>query len=353
MISIKKYININLIKRYSIPLLLSIFTVCLVIFSSSNFVAAKSGIKLWATSIVPSMFPFFVATELISNTQIPYVLGNVFNSFMKPLFNVKGEGVFALIFGIICGYPMGAKIICNFREQNTLSKTECERLLSFTNNSGPMFILGTVGITMYGNSTIGILLLIVHILSSFIVGFLFSFWKKNEKYNDNCFINKKQGDSKNNINVSNIGEVLSNSVSSSISSIMMIGGFVVLFSVIISILKSSKLLNLFTFMFSPIFKLIRIPTFFIAPLINGLLEITNGISLIASISIKELSINIILTSLLLGLGGLSIFLQVLSIVSKTDLSIKPYIYGKLLHGLISALLTFLFLNFFPFFNFNL
>lgn len=339
------------IKNNMLPILLIFFTIALIVFSSSNLVAAKSGIVLWAASIVPSIFPFFVATELISNTQIPYLLGKLFTPFMKPLFNINGEGSFALIFGIICGYPMGAKITCNLRKQNILKKDECERLLSFTNNSGPMFILGTVGIMMYRNSLIGFLLLISHILSCLTVGLLFRFWKKNKKTADST--NVKQSINYNGIYLSNLGEVLSKSISSSISSIMMVGGFVVLFSVIISILKTSRLLNILTFIISPSLRIINIPSSFIAPLITGFLEITNGISLISSVPIKAISVNIILTSFLLGIGGLSVFLQVSSIVSKTDISIKPYIYGKLLQGLISALYTFLFMRFFPTFNLNL
>ena len=81
---------------------------------------------------------------------------------MKPLFNIRGEGSFAFIMGILSGYPMGAKIAANFRQNNICSKVECERLLSFTNNSGPLFIIGSVGISLFGNSTIGFLLLFTH-----------------------------------------------------------------------------------------------------------------------------------------------------------------------------------------------
>ena len=123
------------LKRYFLPLTLFFFTICLVVFSSSNLVAAKNGLMLWANSVVPSLFPFFVATELLSQTNMPYLLGRIFNKFMKPLFNVSGEGAFAFIMGIISGYPVGAKIACDFRKNNILSKQECERLLSFTNNS--------------------------------------------------------------------------------------------------------------------------------------------------------------------------------------------------------------------------
>ena len=60
---------------------------------------------------------------------------------MRPLFNVPGEGAFPLIMGIISGYPVGAKIVTNFRKNGTVTKEEGERLITFTNNSGPLFII--------------------------------------------------------------------------------------------------------------------------------------------------------------------------------------------------------------------
>ena len=136
------------IKRNFLPLLFLSFTFCLLIFSKTNLPAVKSGLALWANSVVPSLFPFFVATELLMHTNIVSQLGVVFNKCMKPIFNIRGEGAFAFVMGIISGYPVGAKIASNFRKNNICSKEECERLLSFTNNSGPLFIIGTVGILM-------------------------------------------------------------------------------------------------------------------------------------------------------------------------------------------------------------
>jgi sporulation integral membrane protein YlbJ len=151
--------------------------------------------------------------------------------------------------GLISGYPVGSKIAINFRKNNICTKEECERLIAFTNNSGPLFIIGTVGISFFGNSTIGILLLITHILSSFTVGFLFRFWKssKSSSYeykNASPYENKLQT-----ITFSNLGEVLGESISSATSTILMIGGFVVLFSVIISILNASRINECFSFAF--------------------------------------------------------------------------------------------------------
>ena len=177
----KNHFYILKLRQLILPFILILFTICLIIFSNTNLYAAKNGLLLWANSIVPTLFPFFVATELLSHTNFTYYLGKILNKFMKPIFNIRGEGSFALIMGIISGYPTGSKIAANFRLNNICSKEECERLLSFTNNSGPLFILGTVGISMFGNSTIGILLLISHLLASITVGIIFRFWKSNVK----------------------------------------------------------------------------------------------------------------------------------------------------------------------------
>ena len=147
----KFYILAFKIKRNIISLIFLLFVICLIFFSSSNISAAKSGLKLWANSVVPSLLPFFIAIEVLSKTNIPKFFGKIFNKLMKPLFNISGEGSFALIMGILSGYPVGAKIAVNLRENHLCTKEECERLISFTNNSGPLFIVGTVGIWKFSN----------------------------------------------------------------------------------------------------------------------------------------------------------------------------------------------------------
>ena len=203
---------------------------------------------------------------------------------------------------------------------------------------------------MFGNSTIGFLLLITHLLASITVGIVFRFWKHNIKSSTikpTAYVNS------NNISLSNLGGIIGNSISSSINTILLIGGFVVLFSVIISIFQTSQLLNILSNCIKPLFDLFNIPAEFSNGIFSGILELTNGLNIICNIPIKKLSINIIIASFLLGLGGLSILLQVWSTIAKTDLSIKPYIYGKLLHACFSAFYTFLFLRNFTIFNFDL
>ena len=340
-------------KKNFFPLIFISFTLCLLIFSKNNLPAVKSGLSLWANSVVPSLFPFFVATELLMHTNIVSQLGLILNNYMKPLFNVRGEGSFAFIMGIISGYPVGAKIATNFRKNNICTKEECERLLSFTNNSGPLFIIGTVGILMFKNTAIGILLFITHILACISVGIIFRFWKKNKQSELYNLKNSSKINTKKEVSFSNLGEVLAESITSSISTILLIGGFVVIFSSIISILQSSGILNLISTCLSPIANSLNIDTTFISSILTGILEITNGINSISNIACKKISINIIITAFLLGFGGISVLLQVWSITSKTDLSIKPYLYGKIIQGFLAGFYTYILINIFPFFNFDL
>ncbi len=322
-------------KKYFFTILFILFIICLLMFSNNNLIAAQNGLVLWTTKVLPTLFPFFVATELLCQTNFTYILGKFLNKFMKPIFNVPGESAIAIILGTISGYPVGARVVCNLKEQKIISKIEAERLIAYTNNSGPLFILGTVGIALFGNKTLGITLLISHILSSLLVGYCFKFWKKNKfdiNYRETKFNSKLTP-----LKISDIGEILGNSITKSISTILLIGGFIVIFSVILSILESSGILLILADLLSSF----GIPQEISLSTISGIIELTNGVNLTANLSTSYYTLSILLTSFLLGFGGFSVLLQVYSIIAKEGISIKPYFYGKLLQGFFSMIFTFI------------
>lgn len=321
------------LKKNFFTILFSIFTITLVLFSNSNLEAAKSGLVLWASSVLPSLFPFFIATELLYRTNFVNILGKFLTKFMRPVFNVPGESAVCLILGTLSGYPMGAKLACNLKENKICTKIEAERLLAFTNNSGPLFIIATVGISMFYSKEIGFLLFITHLLASLTVGVIFRNWKKNQDEISKKFT--KSYTKNEQISFSNLGEILGDSIKSAINLILTIGGFIVLFSVIISILNS------------------LIPGSMSNPLLAGILEVTNGLKLTSALNTKNLSINIILSAVILGFGGISVMLQVYSVIAKHGISIKPYIYGKSLQAIFAGIYTLIALQAFPYFTFSL
>ena len=354
------------LKSILLPSLICLFIVLLLLFSKNNLSAAKSGLLLWANSVLPSLLPFFIATELLGYTDIVPLCGKLLSPIMRPIFNVPGEGAFALLMGIISGYPIGAKIVGNLKEQHLCTDIEAERLLAFTNNSGPLFIVGTVGIGLFYNASIGLILLTTHILACLTTGFLFRWWRKSvskemlletllkSRFDQTRFLEESPKAQKkyvrgtipltqsspsalhNSLSFYNLGEVLSKSIFNSINTILMIGGFVVLFSIIISMLQTSHLLELI----ANIFSFIGIPNFLSISILTGLIEVTNGLSFICNQNIN-INLQLPLCSFVLGFGGFSVLLQVLSITSKSKISIRPYFIGKLLQAFFSAFYTYL------------
>ena len=334
-----------------ITILFIFFLISLILFSNNTIIAAKEGLLLWANCIVPAVFPFCIAVELLNYTELAHILGRLLNKLMRPLFNVPGIASYALIMGIISSSPIGATITYDLYENNLITKNEAERLLAFTNNTGPLFIVGTTGTLLFGSKLIGYLLLLTHILACLTVGIILGVTSriKNENkkiYDKNYYKNTIKANSN---DLSDLGGILSLSIKKSIALILQIGGFVVLFSVIISILNESNAFIIIGNMLENFY----IPKEFTKSLLTGMLELTSGVNIIARLQTSNLSLNIILCSFLLGFCSFSVMLQVKSVVSKSNLSIKTYIYGKLLHGLIAMLYTAILIRDMPIFQLDI
>ena len=266
--------------------------------------------------------------------------------------------------GIISGFPVGAKIVSNLYSNGACTKEEADRMLILSNNSGPLFVIGTVGYAFYGSSTIGVLLLVTHILASLSVGViigLFSRMPKFSKVNFFCrtksraFYKDANSSSSNytikrrkDISISELGSILGSSITSAIKSILVIGGFVVIFSVIISMLNRTHLLNIIANCISTV---IPINVNLISSFLTGIIEFTNGLSAIANVPFKNMSLKLALSAFVLGFGGISVTLQVLSIISNDKLSIKKYVLGRILVGVVASVYTFILFSM-PMFNLN-
>jgi len=335
------------IKRLILPALCFVFILCLVFLSESAVKAAARGLDLWAGVVIPSLFPFFVAAEIIKSTGFIRAAGVLLEPVMKPFFNVPGCGSFPLLMGITSGYPVGAKITCDFRENGDLTKSEAEKLLAYTNNSGPLFIIGAVGSGMLGSNKAGIYLYICHVLACLTVGFIFRFYKAERRENDgkrnlNTFKTFKLRLFENYRNTGNhFGIILSDAIKNSVSTILIIGGFIVLFSVIIAFLKESNLFSSLSMILSRILSVFKIDRSTIEGVLCGLFEITTGSEIISDSPGISAIIKLPAISFIIGWAGLSVHFQVIGITSRTDLSIRPYIAGKLLQGIISAFYTWL------------
>lgn len=312
------------LKRCIFPIALLTIMFAIIVLSQNAYKSAQNAYMLWVNNVIPSLLPFFICIELLKQTNFINFIGKLLTPIMRPIFNVPGSGAFALVMGITSGYPVGAKVASDLYKDNLCSKIEAERLISFTNSSGPLFIISSVGIGMFNNEKIGLMLLFTHFLASLTVGIIFKHYKSNSTSNIISHSSKKA----NNINLSNIGMYMAEAINKSISTLLLICGYIVFFAVLNEILTVTLLRN--------------INNDLIISLINGFLEITSGLKKISLLENYKLKFILPLASLILGFGGISVHMQVASIISESKLSMKPYLIGKTLQGIISAIYMFLF-----------
>lgn len=301
-------------------------TIGLLIFPSQMVSAAKDGVLLCFNVLIPSLFPFFVISSLTVELGLADRLGTLLSPVMKPLFNVGGPCASALILSFIGGYPVGARTVINLYKSGKCSKSEAERMLSFSNNSGPAFIFGVVGAGIFASSAVGLMLYLTHIAASILVGLLFRNYgdKTFPPLSRSVFAKKKP-----------FSQAFVGCVSSAFTSCLGICGFVIFFTVLIKLLFLSGLLGALAGLIGTVFSFAGMDEAWARRLLTGFIELTSGVWSLREVS-GSLNASIAMAAFMLGWAGLSIHCQVLSFLTDTGLSARTYITGKLLHAVISA-----------------
>lgn len=335
----------KIIKNNLLSILFVSFLLLLILNIKSNLIVTRNSINLCLNNIVPSLLPFFIATELLSYTDFVYYFSSKFGWIMKPIFNLPNCSSYALFLSLISGSPIGSKVAMDLYQVNACTKEEAERIITLCSNASPLFIIATVGISFYSNSQIGIILFIIHILSAFIINSIIGLFSKIMNLN---YSTKTYCANNSNISVNYLGKILRTCILTSVKNIVLVCGFVVLFSVVISIIHNLKILMPLAYLIS---KITHIDYNLIESFLTGLIEFTNGLNSIAQISSKNLALKFALSSALLGFGGFSVMFQVLSVIAPSGLSIKKYLIGKILQGILSGIITYIFFTI-PLFNLN-
>ena len=289
---------------------------------------AKNGLNLCCNVIIPSLFPFFVLSSMAVDLGLAAYLGRLLEGIMRPLFRVSGSCAIAVVLGFIGGYPLGAKTALELYRQGLCTKVETERLLAFCNNSGPAFILGVVGVGVFGSSAIGLLLYASHCLASLLTGLIFRFYGTQQEKQAPCTHAKP-------ITTTTIPAAFTGGVVRSFSSTLNICAFVIFFSAMLQLLASY---GAFT-AFAKLLALLGISPQMAPQLVAGLLELISGVSSLSGATSSVGTIS--MAAFMLGWAGLSVHCQVLCFLVDGGLSPRTYLVGKFLHGIISAILTYL------------
>lgn len=324
-----------------------LLTSLLIKFPEEALEASVRGLNIWLEIVFPSLLPFFIMAELLIGFGVVRFIGIIFEPIMRPLFNVPGVGSFAWIMGMASGYPSGAKISVRLREEEQITQIEAERLISFTNASSPLFIFGAVAVGFFHNPNLGLLIAVCHYTGNALVGICMRFYRRSEEIavkkqtNRISFINAFREMHRTRLRDKRpFGEVLGDAVLNSIQTLVMVGGFIILFSVLTKLLFLIGILSFLAIIFQHGLHMLAFPIELGLPLLSGLFEITLGTQLISQIN-TDLMAKTAIVSFILGFNGFSVQAQVSSIIAKTDIRFTPYFISRLMHGLFASILTIL------------
>ncbi len=274
--------------------------------------SVTNGLHLYIDCVLPSVLPFFFLSKLLTELDFASDLSEYFGKPLSFLYRVPACSAYILLMSLLCGYPVGAKLISEFRRAGALTDREAKTVMAFTSNSGPVFIIGTVGIAMFQNRLYGFIILSSHYLGSLINGFIYR--NKTFLYSSYPLTGWAGGD------------ILNKSMYNTLLSVGQVGGYIILFNVLCDIVAN-------TFLF-------LIPSPFPKAFLLGLLEVTRGCCLLAELSVPTLYL-LPACTFLITFGGMSICLQSLSFLSRIKISPAYFFITKITQGILSAFLCFL------------
>ncbi|MBQ7357401.1 MAG: hypothetical protein IJW65_01555 [Clostridia bacterium] len=301
--------------NFLLPMLILFIFVLLLLSPEVSFEYMKSSLKLCVQSLIPSLFPFMVISDILVSGNFGGIVKTLLSRAAGAVFGTSREGSFAVVLGLLCGFPIGAKSALKLYSENRISRAELCHVMSFCNIPSPAFTCGTVGV-MFGDRRLGIILFFSLLVSSLVMGiagrFIYKYDKKSGA-SDSCSADALA--------------VFTSSVMSSALVVLYVCAYVVFFSVLIGYSR-----HLCGLLGAPD----TIPL-----ILSGLLEISNGMSCAAGANAP------LLAAFFAGFSGLSVIFQIISLDKNGYIRKKAFVFQKLLQGLICTVITFFALKIFP------
>jgi sporulation integral membrane protein YlbJ len=305
-----------------------LFLILILFFPVSSYNGAKKGLLLWFNTILPTLLPFIIISNLIIRLKITEPLSKLFYPFFHLLFGVSKGGCYPVLMGFLTGIPVGAKSIADLVNNGSIRKEEGQFLLSFCNNASPMFIMSFIAITQLKQINLRVVLLTIIYISAVLASIIYFKLIANPKRKGLYTLTAAQNEASYEQTGSKFDFALFDSaIMDGFEVITKVGGYIIMFSIpaqiIVNLGSADSLFHL---------------------LCIGFLEITTGINQIGNSNL-DMQTKIALITMITAFGGLSGMAQTKSVISNTRLSIGIYFKVKLLHMLLALLLATFYVNF--------
>jgi sporulation integral membrane protein YlbJ len=323
----------------------------MVAYPDLAFKSAVRGLRVWWDVVFPALLPFFVGGQVLMALGVVSFMGVLMEPFMRPLFGVPGVGSFVVAMGLASGYPIGSVLTAQLRREGQLTRTEAERLMSFTNTADPLFMAGAVAVGMFGSPALAGVIMAAHYLGALATGVCLKFYRRGDTPSPNprqgpgnvllravtALVDARRRDGR------PFGQVLGDAVRESVSTLLLVGGFIILFSVIIQLLGRMGLVaragSALAWALAPL----GFSPHAVQPLVSGFFEIDLGTEAAAHAAAPLLQ-RVVVANVIIAWSGLSVLGQVAAVTQGTGVSILPYVVSRVLHALFSGAITLLLWN---------
>lgn len=315
-------------KNIIVTMMLSAFILYIIVNPHICINAAIEGSAMFFYKVFPSLLPFLVLSNLILMNGGVYIYSKAFGRLLCRPLKLPYECSFVLIISMLSGYPLGAKYACDIYSKGLIDHDTCSNLLNIASNPSPLFVIGVVGTSLLKSTLCGYVLLFSCYISCFTIGIILKKQNTHKILKSNKAVSALRGD-----------KICSDSIKSSIDSAIQIclsiGGFVIFFYVINTLVQSSKIYESIVQKTSI---LLNADCKMLSGIILGMIEMTNGCNLMCSGN-SSVTAKCMAAAFLISFSGLSIISQAYSFMSKYKFSLKKYVKYKFLQGIISSLIV--------------
>lgn len=314
-------------KKFLITFSTISFLLLLLTFPSISINGAKNGLTLWFQTVLPTLLPFMIVSNLIVQLDVTDCLTSFFYPVAGRLLGLTKPACYPFVIGMLSGYPVGAKACADLVKEQQITRKEGQFLLCFCNNASPMFIISFVAAQCLTHSISGLLLIIIIYGSGLLSGFIYRLLEGRGEFSSTC---------KSSFAITSVSSqrkpalspfiILDNTILNAFVILAKVGGYIILFSILAEIILHLTAIPALARYFT-----------------IGFLEITTGASAMGFASFSTAQ-KIVLTTALTAFGGLSSHAQTLSVIMNSGLSIKKYFIYKCINASIAGTISLLLVN---------
>lgn len=278
-----------------------IFIEVLILFNSSVVINAVQGsIKIFLIRVFPSLFPTMVIGIMLVKNNVYEIIPKFVKNIFKKVFNYNDYMTSIFIISLVTGTPSNALYINEYLDKGLITNNEAESLLLSTHFINPLFVIGMVGNVIFKSTKIGFIILLALWTSNLIKAYITRPKVHKNIVRKNISCNEP------------IINSLFISIKQAIYALLTIMGIIILFNMLTILIKEVLHLNNT-----------------LSVIINGILEMTGGITKVSEININTL-LKIIMTYVMLNFGGLSIHMQAFSMLENKKIRYLKYLIFRLI-----------------------